>query len=581
MQRTRDGEEGPKRVTSWDSDEELEQARVALEDAREEAARYAHALEVARKDVQNRDDLLRQVQAERDALQLAQQHLEQRFLFEEMAASKAQEELRVAFEELQINAEELEDSNTALAQLNKDLEQRVAERTASLSLTSARLRTVTDAVPDMLWASHTGGHWTWANRRWVEYTGVDEPRTHGLGWLDAIHPEDREQTLAAWAEADNSGVLRVEHRIRQRRDGQWRWFSTHGLPVQRLQSEEEPEWFGCSTDIDDARRTELALRDSEARFRGFAEATPDVPWMLEASSGIISFVGPSFARIWGCSWEQTGPPSGHWVGNLHPEDRERAMEILPTVMGGRSCEREYRILRAETDEVRWIRDTAFPLHQDGRVVFAAGLARDITEQRLYEDQQRLLLLEMDHRVKNVLSVVQALAVQTARVTTALPNFSAAFGARLRAFAQAQDLLIRRNRRGIFLADVADLTLSTYNTNQRIRWSGPPIPLFGETSVSLHMALHELATNAVKHGALSQPDGQVRLTWSVVLTANQENRLTMLWQENIGSGPMPALAERRGFGRRLLEIGLPRQLRGTASLTAVAEGLRYELSFTLA
>ncbi|MFT8245882.1 PAS domain-containing protein [Roseomonas sp. BN140053] len=553
---------------------ELEQARVEAEDARDEAA----ALQL------ERDAAVNQWRQAQDALHRAELRAQQ--LAAQLASTEMQlhqqrsldattaEELRVAFEELRANSEEIEEANDALVRANTSLEERVAERTAALALETARLRTATDALPNLVWVSRDGGDWSWANRRWVDYTGQPEPDTHGLGWLDAIHPEDRENTMAAWAAALERRELRVEHRIRGA-DGRWRWFVTHALPVVLPEPAfEREEWFGACTEVDEARRTVAALRDSEARLRGFAEATPDVLWIIDARSGRLDYLSPAFERIWGEPPERVMRDLSRWYDMLHPEDRDRAAAALKSVLSGQRREVEYRIRRAPDGAVRWIRDTGFPvLDSEGRVHLAAGVARDITERRQAEEQQRLLMRELDHRVKNALAVAQALAAQTARSNPAPAAFVDAFSDRLRAFGHAQDLLTREGWRGASLADLVAITLKPYDGKaDRVRAEGPPLRLPPATVTALHLALHELATNAVKYGALSAPQGRVEVRWN-----RAGDRLRILWSEQ-GGPPVSGPPTRHGFGLRLLQRAIPRQLGGTVLLDYHPAGVQCRMEF---
>ena len=166
---------------------------------------------------------------------------------------------------------QLEQRNTSLAQANWQLEQRVAERMAALQSAlraktenEARFRAVADDVPQLVWTSKDEGNWTYANQRWLSYTGQSEEETLGLGWLDAVHPDDRRATLAAWHEASESGrPLLVEHRLRQA-DGAWRWFETQAMPSTDART--GSPWIGASTDIHARKLAGDALRDEKARL---------------------------------------------------------------------------------------------------------------------------------------------------------------------------------------------------------------------------------------------------------------------------------------------------------------------------
>ncbi len=582
----------------------IEESLAAAEDARTEAAAaarerdaLANALRHARAELSRRD-------ADLAAMRVRLAHAERRLATEREAEATTAEELRVAMEELEISAATLGEANEALIRLNNELERRVAERTAALAESETRLRAATDAVPHLVWTSAPNGVWTWANRRWVEYTGLDVPGSIGLGWLDRVHPDDRDATMAAWRSAEEAGELRVEHRLRAA-DGSYRWFATRALPARKdsghedAPPSEEAAWHGTSTDVEDARRAEAALRESEARFRGFAETSPDVLWIIDGSGRRLEYLSPAYEQVWGEPRDAVAGDLRHWAELLHPDDRAAVLGILPRVLRGERVEAEYRIRRASDGAVRWIRDTGFPiLDGAGRVQRVAGLAQDVTDQREAEQRQRLLLNELNHRVKNALAGAQALAAQTARsqASGGSPGaFVRTFEERLMALARAHDLLTREGWRSASLAEVVRGTLAPHSgggsgERRRVSVCGPEVRLVPGAAVALHMAFHELATNAAKHGALSVPDGRVEVCWSVggrrggasagdAPETPPPAALDISWRER-GGPPVAGPPARPGFGMRLLERGLPRQLGGEARFRFTPDGVEFRLSVPL-
>jgi PAS domain S-box-containing protein len=576
--------------------QQIEQSLAEVEDARAEAAAaaaerdaLAEALNQSRIEVHQRDGELAALRAR---LAKTEALLEAK----EIAGSATAEELSVAMEELQASAVSLEEANDSLIRINNELERRVAERTAALAESETRLRAATDAVPHLVWTSAPGGSWTWANRRWVEYTGLGVSKSVGLGWLDRVHPDDRDATMAAWRNADAAGELRIEHRLRAA-EGGYRWFSTRALPARKVparrpnadgeEEETRATWYGTSTDVEDARRTETALRESEARFRGFAETSPDVLWIVDATGQRLEYLSPAYEQVWGETRRAVLNDIRHWAELLHPDDLH-TLDILPRVLRGERAEAEYRIRRASDGAVRWIRDTGFPiLDASGQVQRVAGLAQDVTSQREAEQQQKLLLNELNHRVKNALAGAQALAAQTARGGGVSDNpgaFLRAFEERLIALARAHDMLTREGWRSASLGEVVAETLAPHNGDAgRVQASGPEVRLVPGAAVALHMAFHELATNALKHGALSAASGRVEVAWSILRPANDAPELPaildIVWRE-CGGPPVEGPPARTGFGMRLLEKGLARQLGGEARFAFAPSGLEFGLRLPL-
>ncbi|WP_149536637.1 sensor histidine kinase [Siccirubricoccus phaeus] len=576
------------------TDDEVEQALVAAEDARAEAAaaiRERDAMaEAARAKVaatvRERDAMaaeLHAVRAQLAAVGRGPAPSGGEALRGRLAAAEARqaevetfaEELHVANEELRAQGEELARANDALARANQELERRVAERTAELADANAMLRSAADTMPHLVWSARPGGAWSYANRRWTEHTGLTAEEAVGFGWLAAVHPEDRGRVLDAWRAAVGTGELRVEHRLCGR-DGTYERFESRGLPLRGREGHSEL-WFGTSTNVEEARRAEAALRESEARFRGFAEATADVLWVVDAETRRLEYLSPAFEAVWGVPRAEVMDDLGRWAGMLHPEDRARVLEALPAALAGGRVDAEYRIVRPADGQVRWVRDVGFPVRDaEGRVRRAAGLARDVTAAKEAEAGQRLLLRELDHRVKNTLASVQSIAAQTARGAATAEGFREAFQARLVALAAAHDLLTRGAWQGVALAEVVRRTLAPHAGGEagaeRVSADGPGVWLRPEAAIALHLALHELATNAAKYGALSAPGGRAEVSWQT--TAGPGDLLEVRWRER--GGPRVWPPARRGFGSRLLERGLAHQFGADAELTFAPGGVEYRL-----
>jgi two-component sensor histidine kinase len=192
-----------------------------------------------------------------------------------------------------------------------------------------------------------------------------------------------------------------------------------------------------------------------------------------------------------------------------------------------------------------VRDTIFPLH--GVVPRVGGLARDITDRKDSERQRDLLIGELNHRVKNVLAIVQSLVTQTRRSVSNPAEFEKNVTARISALSLAHDLLTQNNWEGVGLSDLVAETLKPFsdeNGTDRISISGPKVNVSSHVAVTLALALHELATNATKYGSLSVSSGRVSLTWS-----KEQDYVTLMWRET--GGPQVSEPKRSGFGAVLI------------------------------
>ena len=204
--------------------------------------------------------------------------------------------------------------------------------------------------------------------------------------------------------------------------------------------------------------------------------------------------------------------------------------------------------------------------------------RDITERRQAERRQRLLVNELNHRVKNALATVQAIAAQSLRGLDVPQEAMDRFMARLMALARATDILVAEDWLGADLDAIASQVASPYAPRDedlgdgevgQFRVGGPEAHLGPKAATAMALALHELATNAAKYGALSTPEGRVSLTWGLE-GEGEARRLHMTWRES--GGPAVAPPEKTGFGTRLIEKGLTSELRADVRLDYAPGGL---------
>jgi len=218
-------------------------------------------------------------------------------------------------------------------------------------------------------------------------------------------------------------------------------------------------------------------------------------------------------------------------------------------------------------------------------VMARATAAALENARMYAslnetlERRKFLLRELDHRCKNTLASVQSIADQTLRAANSPDAFVEAFNGRLGALSRAHELLTREGWGRADLRQVLEAALAAFGgvDGERVQVSGPPVDLSPETSVAMHMAVHELVVNAARHGALGHPDGRVEVSWRVDMAA-PDRRLEFVWRER--GGPAPSRQAPAGFGTRLLERALGRELGGEGRLFRDAEGVRYVLNAPL-
>ena len=323
-------------------------------------------------------------------------------------------------------------------------------------------------------------------------------------------------------------------------------------------------------------RVEAARREAEERFRVAQELSLDAFTILDA-------VRDAAGRIVDFAWVYANP-AAHRLLQAAPGELvgQRLLVRLPGNRTGSDLFDSYvqvvetgvphdQELRYEADGIAgWFRNTAVRLGDGVAVCF-----RDITARKQAEEQRELVLAELDHRIKNLLSVVGSIAALSLADARPLAEAREAFTRRLKALAATQELLTATHRAGLGLGTLVEAELAPYDGRARI--DGPELLLGPKVAQTLGLALHELATNAAKHGALSAAEGRVTIGWRITGEAGAR-MLRFTWREQ--GGPAVAPPDRQGFGRMLVERVVPRELNGRGRLEFAAAGVSWELEAPL-
>ncbi|MET0293776.1 MAG: HWE histidine kinase domain-containing protein [Phenylobacterium sp.] len=250
---------------------------------------------------------------------------------------------------------------------------------------------------------------------------------------------------------------------------------------------------------------------------------------------------------------------------VHADDLEAVRRCLTVqIAGPEACDVEFRLA---PEGLRWVRLAATAGEPGSDCI--VGVVQEITERRLEEDQRHTLMAELDHRVKNVLAAVQALAFQTAKRTASLDAFLTTFAGRLKSMGSANELLTAARWRGAAVDHLCAAELGGVAPGQT-RWEGPELFLTPRAANALSLALHELATNALKYGALSTEAGRVEVRWS----KRPDGGFELTWTES--GGPMVRQPDHRGFGSTLLEQVTGRELNGESRVEYRPTGVRVQL-----
>lgn len=334
-------------------------------------------------------------------------------------------------------------------------------------------------------------------------------------------------------------------------------------------------------DLTDAQALDREARRQAEQLARVNSVTPSANYLFDFETGSSIWVGGNTEAVYGHTVEELVAGGGALVRTLiHPDDFHyvgRRLAYLATQPDGVVSEFELRVLRPD-GTYRWILDRAvvFERNADGRIVKTLSAAIDIDERKRADERRTLLIHELNHRVKNTLAAVQSIARQTLRSERDPAEMSEVFTARLVSLSAAHDILTRENWEGAGLRELAQVALGAFD-ERRIRMSGPEIRLNARAAIALSMALHELATNAAKYGALSGEAGQVALAWSSRKAADAV-MLEIEWRES--GGPPVAAPQRRGFGSRLLTQGVRADLNGAAELLFEPGGVVCRISAPL-
>ncbi|MFC7473275.1 HWE histidine kinase domain-containing protein [Dankookia sp. GCM10030260] len=306
------------------------------------------------------------------------------------------------------------------------------------------------------------------------------------------------------------------------------------------------------------------LTESAAQLRLAQEAAGIGIWEWDAGTRLLRWSPEQYAMFGLDPARETPLGFARFLLLLHPEDRPLAEAAARDAMRTGVYEAEFRILRIRPDgtrELRWLlgRGRRLP-SRDGKGARLLGVNVDITDRHLAEERRALVAQEVAHRAKNALQLVGAAVRMTRASDTA--EFIRLVEGRVAALARAQTLLAETGGRGVDLAVLAAGEVASVMPEEadgpRLRLDGPALELAEDAVQPVSMALHEMATNAAKYGALSQAEGRVTLSWGL---DEEAGRLRLRWQEH-GGPPPPSAPEKEGFGSRVLEATLVGQLGGT-------------------
>ncbi len=411
-----------------------------------------------------------------------------------------------------------------------------------------------------------------ANAAMCKFVGYSEAELLARTAFDITHPDDydRNREMRRRLASGKSTAFDVEKRY-IRKDGKAVWARTT-VNVVRDESGRPLRHIGVIQDLNAQKQAEQDLRASKDRLQLALDAAQLGWWQYDPFHRTLK--GDTRSKeIFDINADEM--PAEEIKKRVHPDDAERleaARRATFDSVDPQSHAMEFRLQRG-TGEVRWVEvHWLTNFEGDGRerrAVSVVGTVQDVTERKEREEKEHLLMREINHRAKNMLNVVQAIARQTAAKNP--EDFIERFSERIQAVGANHDLLVRNEWNGIEIDDLVRAQLAPFADliGSRIAVHGPKLRLNAASAQTIGLVLHELATNAGKYGALSTDRGRVNVCWEI-----ESNTFIMSWVES--DGPLVSAPERRGFGTMVMEAMAEQSVEGTVKIDYASSGVAWRL-----
>ena len=433
-----------------------------------------------------------------------------------------------------------------------------------------RLVRIIEEAPDFIGSTDPSGRFTFINPAGRRMIGLDPDSPVGELHLSSAHAEWAASEIGknAVPEALEKGTWMGETALTG--DGDKEIPVSEVIVAHRDELGRLAHLSLIARDITERHRAEAALRESESRFRGtfenaavgIAHLGTDGRW-LRVNQRLLDIVGYDREELLARTFQDI----------THPDDLPRDMELRRRLLTGAIDHYviEKRYFRGD-GRIIWVHKTVARQQSDeADPPYTIAVIEDVTERKEADERQRLLLAELNHRVKNTLATIQSIATQTLRRTSSPQEFVQRFLGRLQSVSGVHNLLTEKVWEGAELGALVhdQVHLSGTIEPQRIATGGPAVTLPPQIALNLAMVLHELATNAVKHGSLSRSAGRIDVNWTLD-TTGPHPVVRLVWVES--GGPPPQPVPKKGFGMLLLERGLEQGLGGEARLDWRETGL---------
>lgn len=416
------------------------------------------------------------------------------------------------------------------------------------------------------------GRFTLVNDEFCAIVGRSREELLTMTMQSITHPADLPNNQIMFEKAVADGTAYHHEKRYVRPDGSIVWVSNSVSLIRRVDGSPYGV-LAIVIDVTARKAVEENFVRAAERVRLAIEGAGMATWELDLET-LQGDWSPSRFDILGLPRSENSRGTlDQWLARIHPDDRLMAESALRQCLeDGSPLRIEYRIVRADSGEERWLQSSGARIGSDspGGARFV-GVSFDITERKRGEEHLLLLINELNHRVKNTLAIVQSIARQTFPVGADPVASLATFEGRIAALAAAHDILTRENWAPSSLSALIHEVLAPHlDRPSAFHLSGPPMTVPPKTAVTLALAIHELATNATKHGALASPNGLVRISWSIETRDSKSPQLMFEWREC--GGPPVKKPARRGFGTRMIERGLAAELDGAVRIDFAPTGL---------
>jgi PAS domain S-box-containing protein len=421
-----------------------------------------------------------------------------------------------------------------------------------------------DAIPTLCWMADADGYIVWYNKRWHDYCGTTPEQMEGWGWQSVHDPELLPEVMARWQSSIATGKpFEMTFPLRGA-DGRFRPFLTRVEPVRDGQGR-VTRWYGANTDVSGQALVEAELARREAYLAAFFEQSAAGMSEVDATGRFVR-VNDRYCKITGRTRQEL--LSLRMQDITHPDDLPGNVPLFERITRtGDSFDIVKRYVRPDGSIV-WVHNSVTTVRDAvGELRNTLCVTIDITDRKEAEERVELLAREVDHRANNLMAVVQSTVGLSQAETVA--ELKALITGRVHALAHAHQLLSVAKWEGADLRSLVEQELRPFTIGdaKRARISGPAIILPPAMAQALAMCLHELATNAAKHGALTSEHGRVEVEWCV----RESTTLEVVWAES--GGPPVRRPAHRGFGATVIERSLSGSLDGSTELEWRATGLR--------